>query len=65
MPFDVLWRNLRLATMAEGAAPVLRGAVAAEEGRIAYAGPESGLPARGADRVVDCGGRWAAPGLVD
>jgi len=65
MPFDVLWRNLRLATMAEGAAPVLRGAVAAEEGRIAYAGPESGLPARGADRVVDCGGRWATPGLVD
>jgi imidazolonepropionase len=65
MPFDVLWRNLRLATMAEGAAPVLRGAVAAEGGRIAYAGPESGLPARGADRVVDCGGRWATPGLVD
>ena len=65
MPFDVLWRNLRLATMAEGAAPVLRGAVAAEGGRIAYAGPESGLPARGAERVVDCGGRWATPGLVD
>ena len=65
MPFDVLWRNLRLATMAEGAAPVLRGAVAAQDGRIAYAGPESGLPARGAERVVDCGGRWATPGLVD
>ena len=65
MPFDVLWRNLRLATMAEGAAPVLRGAVAAEGGRIAYAGPESELPAAGAERVVDCGGRWATPGLVD
>ncbi len=65
MPFDVLWRNLRLATMAEGAAPVLRGAVAAQDGRIAYAGPESGLPAHGVVRVVDCGGRWATPGLVD
>jgi imidazolonepropionase len=65
MPFDVLWRNLRLATMAEGAAPVLRGAVAAKGGRIAYAGPEADLPARDAERVVDCGGRWATPGLVD
>ena len=65
MPFDVLWRNLRLATMAEGAAPVPRGAVAAKGGRIAYAGPESELPAGGAERVVDCGGRWATPGLVD
>ena len=65
MPYDTLWRNLRLATMAEGAAPVLRGAVAAEGGRIAFAGPESELPARDARRVVDCGGRWATPGLVD
>jgi imidazolonepropionase len=65
MPYDTLWRNLRLATMAEGAAPVLRGAVASEGGRIAFAGPESELPAREAKRVVDCGGRWATPGLVD
>ena len=63
--YDTLWRNLRLATMAEGAEAVARGAVAAKDGRIAYAGPESGLPARDAARVVDCGGRWATPGLVD
>jgi imidazolonepropionase len=63
--YDTLWRNLRLATMAEGAEAVARGAVAAKDGRIAYAGPESGLPARDAARVVDGGGRWATPGLVD
>ena len=65
MPYDTLWRNLRLATMAEGAAPVLRGAVAAEGGRIAFAGPEPELPTRDARRVVDGEGRWATPGLVD
>jgi imidazolonepropionase len=65
MPFDILWRNLRLATMAEGAAPVQRGAVAAKDGRIAYAGPEADLSGRDAKRVVDGGGRWATPGLVD
>ncbi|HYI82220.1 MAG TPA: imidazolonepropionase [Acetobacteraceae bacterium] len=65
MPYDTLWRNLRLATMAEGAAPVLHGALVAEGGRIAYAGPETELPARDARRVVDGGGRWATPGLVD
>lgn len=63
--YDAVWRNLRLLTMAEGAAPVPRGAVAAEGGRIAYAGPEAELPSRGAAHVVDCGGRWATPGLVD
>jgi imidazolonepropionase len=51
--------------MAEGAGPVFRGAVAAKDGRIAYAGPEADLPDRRAERVVDCGGRWATPGLVD
>lgn len=65
MPFDTLWINLRLATMAEGASPVLRGAVAATDGRIAFAGPEADLSARDAARVVDGGGRWATPGLVD
>jgi imidazolonepropionase len=66
MPFDVLWRNLRLATMAEGVAPMPHGAVASKGGRIAYAGAESELPARdAAARVVDCAGRWATPGLVD
>ncbi|MDF1586268.1 imidazolonepropionase [Rhodospirillales bacterium YIM 152171] len=46
---------------------VERGAVAARDGRIVHAGPESALPAallKGAE-VIDCEGRWITPGLVD
>lgn len=64
-----VWRNARLATMAPGQpglGVVDRGAVAASDGRIAFAGPESDLPAglTGAD-TVDCAGRWISPGLID
>lgn len=65
-----LWRNARLATMAESSAGlgvVERGAVAARDGRIVYAGPESEMPAaflQGAE-TVDCEGRWITPGLID
>lgn len=65
-----LWRNARLATMAENSAGlgvVEHGAVAARDGRIVYAGPESGLPAslaQGAE-TIDCEDRWITPGLID
>ncbi|ESY66545.1 MULTISPECIES: imidazolonepropionase [Mesorhizobium] len=65
-----LWRNARLATMAESSAGlgvVEHGAVAARDGRIVYAGPESEMPAaflQGAE-TVDCEGRWITPGLID
>ncbi|MDF3217140.1 imidazolonepropionase [Mesorhizobium sp. M7A.F.Ca.CA.001.09.2.1] len=65
-----LWRNARLTTMADGSAGlgvVEYGAVAARDGRIVYAGPESELPptlAQGAE-TVDCEGRWITPGLID
>ncbi|WP_292040758.1 imidazolonepropionase [Mesorhizobium sp.] len=65
-----LWRNARLATLAEGAAGlgiVEKGAVAARDGLIVYAGAEADMPAglgRGAD-TVDCAGRWITPGLID
>ena len=65
-----LWRNARLATLAPGApglGRVDKGAVVARDGVIAYAGPESDLPAgfaRGAE-ITDCEGRWLTPGLVD
>ena len=70
---DRLWRNARLATLAgaAGAADDLGvvhdGALAVRDGRIAYAGPENGLPAalRGAAEVIDCAGRWITPGLID
>ena len=64
-----VWHNARLATMAPerpGLGVIERGAVAARDGRIVYAGPEDGLPAdlAGAE-TVDCEGRWITPGLID
>jgi len=65
-----LWRNARLATMAEGAPGlgiVENGAIVARDGLIAYAGPEADMPAalvQGAD-ITDCEGRWITPGLID
>jgi len=65
-----LWRNARVATMAEGVAGlgiVEKGAVAARDGAIVYAGAEAEMPAsigQGAE-TVDCEGRWITPGLVD
>ncbi len=60
--------NARLATLAEGSAGlglVEDGAVLIENGRIAYAGPRAGLPvSEGAD-VIDLGGRWVTPALID
>jgi len=66
--FDKVWRNARLATLARdsaGLGVVERGAIASHAGRIAYVGPEAGLPSPGGAEVVDCGGRWVTPGLVD
>ena len=64
-------RRARLATMRAdlpGLGVVEDGAIACRGGRMLFAGPESDLPAgalRGAAEVVDCGGRWVTPGLVD
>ncbi len=66
--FDKVWRNARLATLAPNAAGlgvVDRGAVASRAGRIAYAGPETALPSIGDAEIIDCGGRWITPGLID
>ncbi|WP_432284069.1 imidazolonepropionase [Aminobacter sp. BA135] len=65
-----IWRNARLATLAEAAAGlgiVENGAIAARDGRIVFAGPEADMPQAlrdGAD-LVDCEGRWITPGLID
>jgi imidazolonepropionase len=66
----IVWRGARLATMAAarpGIGVVERGAIAAEGGRIVYAGEEAELPqaARQGAEIVDCDGRWITPGLVD
>ena len=65
-----VWRNARLATMADGEAGlgiVEKGAVAARDGLIVYAGAEADMPAtagQGAE-TIDCAGRWITPGLID
>ncbi|WP_161633489.1 imidazolonepropionase [Mesorhizobium erdmanii] len=65
-----LWRNARLATLADGAAGlgiVEKGAIVVRDGLITYAGPEADMPAfagQGAE-TVDCDGRWITPGLID
>jgi imidazolonepropionase len=67
--FDTIWRDARLATLSaarSGLGIVERGAVAALDGRIAFAGPMAELPtASDANEVIALDGRWITPGLVD
>ena len=65
--FDRVWLNARLATMAgPGLGLVQAGAVAARDGRIAFAGAMADLPLGwDAAERTDCAGRWLTPGLVD
>src|ERR1700736_5683535 len=69
-PSPRLLRNARLATLAPGRPGlgiIERGAVAIENGGIAYAGEEGEMPARlrAIGEIVDCEGRWITPGLID
>lgn len=66
--FDRIWHNARLATMRRDLADpgvIEPGVVAARDGRIAYAGPQSEFPAADAAERIDCAGRWITPGLID
>jgi imidazolonepropionase len=67
---DAVWLNARLATLVAGRpglGTIESGAVAAREGRIAFAGPQDELPSvwRNGARIVDCDGRWITPALID
>lgn len=68
MPVKV-WRNARLATLAEGVdglGLVEKGAVVAEDGKIVFAGSEADLPAGlGGAENIHCDGRLVTPGLID
>ena len=69
-PPETIWLNARLATLTggrPGVGVVESGAIAAREGRIAFAGPQDQLPAawRDSARTVDCEGRWITPALID
>ncbi|HKO09911.1 MAG TPA: imidazolonepropionase [Alphaproteobacteria bacterium] len=69
--WDRIWINLRLATLEPGGEPygaIRDGAIAAAQGRIAYVGSRAQLPDRPealAREVIDAGGRWMTPGLID
>lgn len=69
MRFDRIWRQATLATLAPqraGVGLVPNGAVAVTQGRIAFAGPMSELPATAhAVEQIDLGGRLVTPGLID
>jgi imidazolonepropionase len=65
--FDTIWLDARLATMSgPGLGVIARGAVAAKDGRIAFAGAMADLPAGwDAAQRVSLDGRWVTPGLID
>jgi imidazolonepropionase len=64
-----LFRNARLATVSPGMPGlglVEKGALAIENGKIAYAGSEADLPAAlNKAETIDLEGRWITPGLID
>src|SRR3984957_17225606 len=65
MRVERLWYNANLATLASGLGEVTNGLVAAQGGRIAYAGAASEAPSFDAAERIDCEGRWITPGLID
>lgn len=66
MRCDTIWDDARLATMAgRGLGVVDHGLIAADKGRILYAGPAADAPSLDAARRIGCDGRWITPGLID
>jgi imidazolonepropionase len=69
MTVDRVWHRCRLATLSPlrpGLGLIEDGLIAADTGKIVYAGPAreapTGLDAR---ESIDCEGRWVTPGLID
>lgn len=68
MQADHLWTHARLATMRPdlpGLGIVEDGVIAAQHGRIIFAGAAADAPAFTAAQTTDLGGRWVTPGLID
>ncbi|WP_299323417.1 imidazolonepropionase [Parasphingopyxis sp.] len=68
MRCDTIWTDARLATMTQGMSgldEIEDGMVAADGGRIVYAGSVADAPALEAAETVTCDGRWITPGLID
>jgi len=65
---DRLITDCRLATMVEGGEPygaIEDGAILIRDGRIAWVGARTDLPAHEAVRIDRLDGRWVTPGLID
>ena len=62
--WDTLYTNVHLATMADGYGELRDGAIAVQDGRIAWLGKADEAPSR-ARATRDCGGLWLTPGLID
>ena len=68
--WQTLWTNVNLATMTEeakGYGTIEHGAIAITDGKIAWLGSQAQLPNFDLDtvEVIDGGGKWLTPGLVD
>ncbi|MXW69958.1 MAG: imidazolonepropionase [Acidobacteria bacterium] len=67
--WDLLLTDARIATMRAGApdpyGAVEDGALAVRDGRIAWVGPRSDLPAQATTEVRSLEGRWITPALID
>ncbi|MEQ1494718.1 MAG: imidazolonepropionase [Novosphingobium sp.] len=66
MRCDRLWHDARLATMVgNDMGVVARGMIAAKDGMIVYAGPETNAPSFEPAESIACDSRWITPGLID
>ncbi len=62
--FDILWKNINIATMSGGYGIIEGGAIGITEGRLSFVGPEMALPDTGKE-IRDGQGKWATPALID
>lgn len=61
-----LWQHCHVATMAHGSYSIIEdAAIVTNAGLIEWIGPKAELPGVDAERVVDLGGAWVTPGLID
>ncbi len=64
--WDSLWTNVHLACMTDGYGEIRDAAIAVKDGRIAWLGAQSELPAGyAAVKIHDGKGCWLTPGLID
>ncbi|MBI6899541.1 imidazolonepropionase [Pseudomonas putida] len=61
-----LWQHCHAATMTDGRYSIIEdAAIVTSAGLIEWIGPRADVPPVEADRVVDLGGAWVTPGLID